>query len=175
MSVIVKEALEGLIREVKNDPTKAQAVFETTSVLGEHVSVTSSSRQFDYQFDEPEIFGGQDGAPNPVEYVLGALGACQAIMYRALSSLKGIHLDKVTVKTKGYLDAQGFTGLNQNVRPGYQKIEYETIIESGEHKEKLERLAEQVDLLCPVLDIISNPVEVKGSVTIQHKPELVRQ
>lgn len=173
MSEFVKQSLGTLIQELKKDADKAQVSFEATSVLEEGVSVRSTVRQFEFKFDEPELLGGKDGAPNPVEYVLASLGSCQAIVYRALASLKGIQLESVTVKTKGDLNLQGFLGLDSNVRPGYEKIEFETIIVSDESPEKLERLAQQVDAICPVLDIISKPLKVEGKLTIKNKLELV--
>lgn len=172
MSEFVKQSLGTLIQELKKNPEQAKVSFEATSVLGEGVSVSSTTRQFEFKFDEPELLGGEDAAPNPVEYVLASLGACQAIVYRALASLKGIQLESVTVKTKGDLNLQGFLGLDSNVRPGYEKVEFETIIVSDESSEKLERLAQQVDALCPVLDILSKPVPVEGKLTIQRRHEL---
>lgn len=174
MSTIVKSALEQTIQGLKNDPTQSNAVFEAKAVLGENVSVTVGVRQFEFKFDEPQALGGADQDPNPVEYVLASLGACQAIVYRALASLKGIKLDNVIVNTKGHLDLNGFLGLDKDARPGFSKVEFETTIVSGESTETIEKLAAQVETLCPVLDIIANPVEVSGKVIIQkNDPALV--
>lgn len=169
MSQVVKQSFESLIQQVKKNPNNAEGSFETTSVLGKQLGVQVSSRQFKFHFDEPEVLGGSDQAPNPVEYVLGALGACQAIVYRALSSLKGIDLESVTVKTRGDLDFKGFLGLDPQVRPGFKRVEFETIIVSDEQPEKLYGLSREVEALCPVLDIISNPLDVRGKVTIKTK------
>lgn len=171
MSTQVKQSIESVIQTIKTDTKQAKAVFEATSVLGRQLNVKSTTRQFEFNFDEPELLGGNDSEPNPVEYVLGSLGACQAIVYRALASLKGIQLESVTVKTKGHLDLQGFLGLDSEVRPGFNKVEFETEIVSAEDPEKLEKLARQVETLCPVLDIISNPVEVAGKVIIKQLEE----
>lgn len=149
-------------------------MFEAKAVLGENVSVTVGVRQFEFKFDEPQALGGADQDPNPVEYVLASLGACQAIVYRALASLKGIKLDNVIVNTKGHLDLNGFLGLDKDARPGFSKVEFETTIVSDESTETIEKLATQVETLCPVLDIIANPVEVSGKVIIQkNDPALV--
>lgn len=173
MSVIVKQSFKDLIKDIKKDPNKAIANFEATVVLGEKVNVKSTTRQFKFEFDEPPSIGGDDSAPNPIEYVLATLGKCQAITYKAVASLKGIHLNSVTIKTKGDLDLQGFLGLNENIRPGFQNVEYDTVLESNEDYEKLLRLSKQVESLCPVLDIISNPVEVVGKLTIKNKQGIV--
>lgn len=169
MSQVVRKSFENLIQHVKENPNNTVSSFETTSVLGKQLGVQVSSRQFQFHFDEPEVLGGTDQAPNPVEYVLGALGACQAIVYRALSSLKGIQLESVTVKTRGDLDFKGFLGLDSDVRPGFKKVEFETIIVSDEAPEKLYSLSREVEALCPVLDIISEPLDVRGKVTIKSK------
>lgn len=173
MSDLLKQSLGNLIAGIKKNPENAQGSFEVSSVLGEGVVVTNSARQFNFKVDEPEQIGGKDNAPNPVEYLLGALGSCQAITYRAVATLKGIQLDNVTVKTKGYLDLSGFLGIDNKIRPGYKKIIFETIVESNESQETLKRLAEDVEALCPVLDNLSNPVPVEGKLTIRNKPELV--
>lgn len=167
MSTIVKSALEQTIQNLKNDPSHSKAVFEASAVLGENVSVTVGVRQFEFKFDEPKSLGGADQDPNPVEYVLASLGACQAIVYRALASLKGIKIDDVAVRTKGHLDLNGFLGLDKGARPGFSKVEFETTIVSDEPAETIEKLATQVEALCPVLDIIANPTPVTRNVIVK--------
>lgn len=169
MSTIVKSALEQTIQDLKKNPSHSKAVFEARAVLGENVSVTVGVREFEFKFDEPQILGGADQDANPVEYVLGSLGACQAIVYRALASLKGIQLHNVTVNAKGHLDLNGFLGLDRDARPGFSKVEFETTIVSDEPVETIEKLAAQVESLCPVLDIIANPVVVSGNLIIKNK------
>lgn len=173
MSQSVKQSFESLIQAVKNDASNAAASFEVTSRLEEGVRVKNTVRDFEFAVDEPAVLGGGNSAANPVEYLLASLGACQAITYKALASLKGIRLDNVTVKTKGYLDLRGFLGLDENVRPGYEKIEFETIIESSESDQRLQGLIKQVEALCPVLDIVSNPVDVRGKVSIKRSAAVV--
>ncbi|GGW49660.1 OsmC family protein [Arenibacter certesii] len=168
MSEIVKQSFEDLIQDINKNPEKATANFEATALLKEKLTVKGNTRQFNFEFDEPEILGGEDAAPNPVEYVLATLGECQAITYKALASLKGIQLDKVTITTKGDLDLQGFLGLNSTVRPGFQNVAFETHIETNADPDTILRLSKQVESLCPVLDIISNPVEVKSTLTIKN-------
>lgn len=173
MSEIVKQSLEKLVKEVEKHPRKAKVSFESTSKLKDRVSVKSSVRQFTFHADEAEITGGEDSAPNPLEYLLASLGACQAITYKALASSKGILLESVEVKVKGYTDLKGFLGLDKVTRPGYLKVEVDTIIESEEDPEILEELYKQVEAVCPVLDIFSNANDVKGKLTVQDNTELV--
>lgn len=166
MSETVKAALESTIQHLRKNPAESKAIFEVNTTLGENLKVKVGAREFEIRVDEPALLGGDNTAPNPVEYVLASLGACQAIMYKALSTLKNIKLDDVNIRLKGHLDLNGFLGLDKNARPGFNLIEYETLLVSDEPEEKLEKLAAQVEALCPVLDIINNPVKTTGKIKI---------
>ncbi|MCM4167502.1 hypothetical protein KCTC52924_00999 [Arenibacter antarcticus] len=173
MSEIVKQSFEDLIQDIHKNPEKATANFEATALLREKLTVKGTTRQFNCEFDEPDILGGDDSAPKPVEYVLATLGACRAITYKALASLKGIQVDNVVVKVKGYTDLNGFLGLNKETRPSYLKVEVDAVIESKEDPEILAALYKQVEAVCPVLDIFANTNKVKGKLTVQNNRELV--
>src|SRR5690625_502398 len=166
MSELVKTTFEGLIEEAKNDPSKTSGTFKVTSELEEHVRVKNTTRGFEFIADEPEALAGTNIGPNPIEYLLGSLGACQVITYQAVAALKGIKLNHVKVVTKGNIDWRGFLGIDENVRPGYQKIEVEAIIDSDESPEKIEELIQAVDAQCPILDNLVNAVEITNKTTL---------
>ncbi len=168
MSQKIKQSLEALVKNLKQGNSTGEANFEATTVLADKVKVHAFSRQFKYDFDEPKAIGGEDSAPNPVEYVLATLGECQAITYKVLASLKGIELDGVEIKTKGNIDFRGFLGIDSNVRPGFLDIAYETTVTSEEEFDKIVRLSKQVESLCPVIDTLANPVEVSSKVFIKN-------
>ena len=102
----------------------------------------------------------------PVEYLLASLGSCQVITYQVVASLKGIQLNNVKVETKGNIDWRGFLGIDENVRPGYHKIEVETIIDSDESPERIQELIKEVEARCPVLDNLVNTVKVESQISI---------
>lgn len=173
MSNSIKQAFQELTNQLKANPEQGKNQFSTSSTLKEGVQVTTKARQFTLKNDEPPITGGVDSASNPLEHLIGAFGACQAITYKALASTQNIHLDKVEVKVKAFTDLNGFLGLDKEVRPGYLKVEYETILVSDEEPEKLEALSKKVEQLCPVLDIFANKVKVEGELQLHRKEQLV--
>lgn len=145
------------------EPAQAQAVFQAQSRLGDGVDSAVAIRQFSVRVDEPAGLGGQDAAPNPVEYILAALGSCQEITYRLYADALGIPLNGVSVRLSGSIDLRGFFNVEPDVRSGYQSIEAEVILDSPASEAELARLKEIVDRHCPVLDILQNPTPVQLS------------
>lgn len=166
MSELVKHTFQGLIEESKKDPSKTKGTFKVISELEEHVRVKNTTRGFEFIADEPEALAGTNLGPNPIEYLLGSLGACQVITYQAVAALKGIQLNGVKVVSKGNIDWRGFLGIGENVRPGYQKIEVEAIIDSDESPEIIQELINEVEARCPILDNLVNSVQVEGKTTL---------
>lgn len=163
MSFKFKDVFSGTQAALGAEPEQAQAVFQAQSRLGEGLNSTVAVRQFSVGVDEPLALGGQDTAPNPVEYILAALGSCQEITYRLYSDALGIPLNGVSVQLTGAIDLRGFFNVAPGVRPGYQNIEAEVILDSPAPAEDLARLKDIVDRHCPVLDILQNRTPVQLS------------
>ncbi|MFB6106265.1 MAG: 2-oxo acid dehydrogenase subunit E2 [Halobacteriaceae archaeon] len=52
-------------------------------------------------FDEPEAVGGEGRAPDPVEHLLGALGACLTVSVREMADRDGVGLEDVETRVAG--------------------------------------------------------------------------
>jgi putative redox protein len=163
MAFKFKDVFTGTQAALGAEPAQAQAAFHAQSRLGSGLNSTVAIRQFSVAVDEPPGLGGEDAAPNPVEYILAALGSCQEITYRLYADALGIPLNGVSVRLTGAIDLRGFFNVEQNVRPGYQQIEAEVILDSPASEADLARLKQVVDRHCPVLDILRNPTPVQLS------------
>ena len=87
---------------------KAIARFDVSSQGKNGLHREVKIRDFSVEVDEPPALGGQDKAPNPVEYALAALATCQEITYRLHADALGIPLRDVSVRLEGELDLRGF-------------------------------------------------------------------
>ncbi len=163
MAARFKDVFTGTQAALSGGPSQAEAIFTAQSRLGDGLNSAVAIRQFNIGVDEPEGLGGADQAPNPVEYILAALGSCQEITYRLYADALGIPLNGVSVRLAGALDLRGFFNVDRSVRPGYQKIEAEVILDSPASELDLQHLKEIVDRHCPVLDILRNPTPVELS------------
>lgn len=115
--------------------------------------------------DEPAVLLGQDHGANAVEAVLHALASCLAVGFIYNAAAKGIKVESLEFDLEGNLDLQGFLGLSDTIRPGYQNIKLNYRVKADAPREKLEELCEYVQKTSPVLDIIKNPVSV--SITME--------
>lgn len=104
--------------------------------------------------DEPLSLGGTDKGPNPVEYVLAALGGCINVLVTTFAESFDVEIKDVQVHIEGDLDPDGFLGKNPNVRPGYEEIRYCVELDSPSPQEKINALLEHVDKICPVKDTL---------------------
>ncbi|MCC5926635.1 MAG: OsmC family protein [Bacteroidetes bacterium] len=170
---VIAGAVHNVVNAIKADHEAAQAQFTATSSLHEGLLADIQIRQFDLIADEPKSLGGTDQGPNPVELVLGAFASCQEIVIAAYAAVLGIEVQRVNVKATGDLDLRGFFNVCDKIRPGFNKVTYETEIITRETDEaKLAQLRFFAQNRCPVLDILQHPVETEGNVTFKDKVEL---
>ena len=153
----------------RDDPARAAVAFAVESRLVGGFQSSVQARQFRFHADEPESLGGEDTAPNPVEYLLASLATCQEVTYRLYADALGIPVDGISVKLEGALDLRGFLDVDDTVRPGYLAITGTVTLDSPASDDELARLKAAVDRHCPVLDSLRNPTPV--TLTINHVQE----
>ena len=137
-----------------------KTIFKATANLQEGVQVKINARNFEITIDEPEDLGGTDTGMNPVELVLGALGACQAIVASIYSKEFNIEFDKLWVELEGDLNTDGFAG-NPDVKKGYSEIRYNIHIDTDAPREKVEAFVAFIEETCPVGDTIASATPLK--------------
>ncbi|MCW0215043.1 MAG: OsmC family protein [Pseudonocardia sp.] len=158
------EALRAIVEAtsiaVEDDQDKALALFRATGTGGAGVVTDVRIGRHSVTVDEPPALGGDDAAPNPVEYALAALLSCQVVTYRFWAAKLGIPLDDVSVDLEGDLDVRGFFGLDDAVRPGFGEVRVVVDLRGPATRERYEELRAAVDEHCPVLDLFTRPTPV---------------
>ncbi len=144
-------------------------IFKATAALQEGVKVDVQARGFHITIDEPVNLGGTNLGMNPVEMLLGALGACQSIVARVYSQKFGVELEDFRVELEGDLDTDGYMN-KSTVRRGYSDIRYTYYIKSPSPEENIRALADFIAKTCPVDDTISNPVNVTRTEIVIENP-----
>ncbi len=145
----------------------ALTVFKTTAELQEGLKVNVQAGEHSFILDEPKDLGGTDLGMNPVEALLGSLGACKCIVARSFARLHRIDLKNITVEVEGDLDPDGFMGKNKDAKIGFTEIRTNLIIESDSDEEDIKKFVEFIDRTCPVFDTIVNTPNMVTEITIK--------
>jgi len=120
---------------------------------------TSRAEPFVLDVDEPPVLLGENQGPNAGEYLLHALAACLTgtLVYHAAA--RGIALEGLDCTIEGDADLQGFLGLDESVRPGFQNIRVAFNAAGDFDDDQLAELA-SLTRYSAVRDTIANPVPV---------------
>ena len=141
--------------------TRSETVVDGFTLAGERIR-----RSHKIVADEPCELLGSDGAPNPQELLMAAFNACIMVGYVAGSSLKGIALDSIEIKTRGQLDLRGFLGLSDQVPPGYESIDYEVAIKGDGTPADFEEIHQTVMKTSPNYFNLGRPIRMNGSLRV---------
>ena len=74
---------------------------------------------------------------------------------------QGVAIEEVETTLSGDIDLQGYLGMSEKVRNGYEKVKVAFKIKSEAPKEKIRELVELAQRRSPLFDIFSNPTPVE--------------
>ena len=160
----LKVVLDGLTEAIAADESVAAASFDAYDKLVVVTEVDVATGNHTFKVDEPQALGGTDLAANPVQLVLASLGACQAITYQVWAAKLGIAIDGVEARVEGDIDLRGFFGIDESIRPGFTRIRLFVTLRGPETDARYQELVDAVNVHCPVLDIVANPVPIEREV-----------
>ncbi|WP_307856879.1 OsmC family protein [Mycolicibacter acidiphilus] len=149
------------------DPANAQVVFRASATAHDAVASTVKLGRYSVEVDEPPTLGGEDTAPNPVEYYLASLLSCQIVTWRFWAQKLGIAVDDIKARAEGDLDVRGFFGIDDAVRAGFGEVRVVVTVTGPETPQRYQELHEIVEKHCPVLDLTVNPTPVRTTVEVR--------
>ena len=146
-------------QRLASDPSADKSRWSArTTWTGAFTSSTSAREHEPIVSDEPELLAGGNSAPNPVEYLLAALGSCLAVGYAASAAARDIELRSLEIELSGTIDLQVFLGLAEG-HAGYERLEATARVDSDADDAALQALHEHVVRTSPVGNTIEHPVE----------------
>lgn len=125
-------------------------------------AVRAYARNHSFDVGQPASFDTEEAAPGPLEYLLGALGACLAQGLRWRASQQGIEIYALEVTlTAPLADPFVYLGLSDQGRAGLGAIEGKLFLDCEAEEEVLRRLWKEVTRRSPMLDTLQSPIPVE--------------
>ena len=138
--------------------TRSESTVEGYVIGGKRVE-----RRFKIVADEPHELLGTNSAPNPQELLMSALNACMMVGYVAQAATRGITLTACRIETSGELDLRGFLGMDDEVPPGYRRIDYRVTMEGDGTREQYEEIHAAVQATSPNFFNMNRAIEMHGT------------
>ncbi|WP_425843936.1 OsmC family protein [Agrococcus sp. TSP3-2-1] len=142
------------------DPGSARLAVAVSGDPEGAVATRITAGRHSWLIDEPAGLAGDDAGASPVEAALGALLACQTVVYRLYAQRLGLTIDRLELRAEGELDVRGLFGAD-DVRPGFAGVRVVVDIDGPHERERFEELRRVVDAHCPVHDLLSNPTPIE--------------
>lgn len=120
--------------------------------------------------DEPKTLGGGGTAPNPVGYLMTALGSCVVIGLSYWSDILEIPFDSAQVAVEGDIHPGGAYGLGEGVRPSFRDLRIEIQVSGSEPHDRYEELVAQMNSHSPLIETLNSPIPVSTRIEVRQPP-----
>lgn len=155
----MREMLERSIEFFKARPEKASRTYGVTCTLVGPTETRNTSEDHIVVADEPAYAGGTDAGPSPVGLTLVSLASCAAVAFRYWSELLDVSFDSLRIEVDGDIDLRGGFGFD-GVRSGFTDVRLTVHVTGPADADQYEKVFRQATSLCPVGDMLKNPVNV---------------
>ena len=140
----------------KADPSTAQSTPTVTATLV-NGRARLSAGPFNWDADLPLTLGGENLAPSPTAYLLGALAGCAvALLHDTLAQRFDVQIDDVTAVARASSDARGLLGLD-GVAPDLGDLALEIRVSSPSPEDRIEAMLAAWSERCPIYLALLKP------------------
>lgn len=142
------------------DPGAARSAPSVTATLTNgHARL--SSGPFNWESDLPAALGGENLAPSPTAYLLGALAGCAvAFMRDTLAPQFNVRIDDLKAVASCAADARGLLGFD-GVSPALENLALDIEVQSTDPEDRVQAMLAAWRERCPIYLALLRPNEVE--------------
>jgi uncharacterized OsmC-like protein len=141
------------------DPSTAQSKPTVTATLA-NGRARLSAGAFNWEADLPAAIGGENLAPSPTAYLLGALAGCGvAFIHDTLAPQFGVAIDDVTAVARCATDSRGLLGLD-GVAADLADLELEIRISTTSPEDRVDAMLAAWRERCPIYLALLKPQSI---------------
>lgn len=130
--------------------------FAVTGNSATQTKYEGNARHFKITVDEPHVLGGNDDAPNPVEYILAGYAGCLNVVIHLVAKELDLKINSLKIEISGDIDPARLLGTSFSNRAGFLSLQVDIDLDSDADEETQILLFKQVKERCPVNDNLSN-------------------
>ena len=124
-------------------------------------------RNNSFEVEEPAGPSGSEQAPNSMEYVLGALGACLATGFVLNATRRGVAIHNLEVALDSTQDnVFTFFGLSDEGHPGFQEIRAKLYVQTEADEETVREIWERAVRTSPVGNSLGRAVTITPELSV---------
>lgn len=142
----------------------SNVTFEVQGISINKTKLSTTTRNFNVDVDEPESLGGKNEAPNPVEYILIGLAGCINVVAHTVADEIEIEINDLKISASGEINVNKFLGISDDERAGYKSIELKLSFNTNANKSDLDKWQEEINKRCPVKDNLLSETPVNISI-----------
>lgn len=152
------------LRATLSDPEVPPVDLEVTaSIAGGSGVRPVQVREFTIVTDSGPVLAGYNLGPSSPELLLSGLASCLAHTFLIVGVAHEITFDQLSVAVRGKIDYRGMLEMDPERPVQLYDLGYAAHIVSEASDEQLERVRQDVDRLCPVLQTIVQPGTIEGA------------
>ena len=148
---------------VENDHAKGKARLRADSRWVSGTKNEISVRRFPaFTTDEPKNMGGENAAPNPVEYLISAAAGCCSIGFELQAALAGVKLEQFEISASGGIDMAKLFGMEDGYG-GLDNLVLTVKVKADADLPTLQNFADRSAATSPVL----NSLKARAKVVVE--------
>jgi uncharacterized OsmC-like protein len=140
----------------RDDPAKARSAPTVTATLA-NGRARLSAGSFNWDADLPPILGGENLAPSPTAYLLGALAGCAVAFLRdTLAPEFDVEIDDVTAAASSVSDLRGLIGID-GAAPDLTELKLDIKVSSFSPQDRVDAMFAAWRERCPIYLALLKP------------------
>lgn len=116
--------------------------------------VAITDTEWTLKVDEPIEDGGLNSGPNPMQYFIASLAACQNEQSQVVAEELSLNITQVDIDVELDLDLSGFMGISDTSNGSYKNVRLNAIVSGDVRLEEVKTLGQKVDERCPILALL---------------------
>lgn len=161
-------SLKETYEAIKADNSKGEKNFNVkcTMMPDGSTEVEMGAKPHKLIIDAPAGLDGKDLGPSPLLVILASVGGCIIAVTKFWAKILDIEIREMTVFSRGHINLASVFGLNEDMLPGYDKLEPIVKIKTNAPKEKVEDMMEKVFNHCPIITNMNGASPISPKIKI---------